>query len=95
MVNYQYLINMKEDSNYIYNSNFKEVVNLKVLKKQVFINALSTTKNIEEAALRAGVSKRTIFKFTNENNINNYDIQLMRKAFIKSGKKVKPRLFKN
>lgn len=74
-----------------YNSNFSDIITIKELKKRAFINALSFTKTLAEAALELGVSERTVHLFCEEYQIDRKKQEELRLKFKVSGKKVKKR----
>ena len=74
-----------------YNGDFSNVVSINNLKDQMIINALCFTNTVDEAALEVGITKRTIFSFMSDNNIDHEQLKVMRVKFQISGKKVKRR----
>jgi hypothetical protein len=81
---------MKKD-NLQYNGDFSNIIPISKLKKQVFINALSTTNTLTKAAAEIGVSSHCVHLFLKENNITNKDIELLRTQFKLRGIKIKLR----
>lgn len=80
-----------DDYNYNFDSDFSNIVTIKENKKRVFINALCITVTIKHAALELDKSEKCIFDFMGEYGITKEHVEVMRKRFILSKKKVKLR----
>jgi hypothetical protein len=78
-----------ENYNYNYQSDFSEILTIEENKKRTFINALCITVTIKHAALELGKSEKCVFDFMGEYNITREHVEVMRKRFQFSGKKVK------